>query len=74
MAAEPPTTQAHVERPGPAEFRDPLVRRELQRAAVEIVVVAVVRRRDAAEEQRVDAVAAEPQADPADEPWVEDRA
>ena len=32
--ARPPTTEAHVERPGPAEFRDPLVRRELQRAAV----------------------------------------
>lgn len=32
--ARPPTTEPHVERPGPAEFRDPLVRRELQRAAV----------------------------------------
>ena len=31
---KPPTTEPHVERPGPAEFRDPLVRRELQRAAV----------------------------------------
>ena len=34
MGATPPTTEPHVERPGPAEFRDPLVRRELQRAAV----------------------------------------
>lgn len=30
----PPTTEPHVERPGPAEFRDPLVLRELQKAAV----------------------------------------
>lgn len=37
-----------------------------------IVVVAVLRRRDAAEEQR-DAVAEEP-LDPADEPRVDDRA
>ena len=34
MAQTPPTTEPHIERPGPAEFRDPLVRRELQRAAV----------------------------------------
>ena len=32
--ARPPTTEPHVERPGPAEFRDPLVVREMQRAAV----------------------------------------
>ena len=32
--AEPPTVEPHVERPGPAEFRDPLVRREMQKAAV----------------------------------------
>ena len=32
--ANPPTTEPHVERPGPAEFRDPLVRREMQKAAV----------------------------------------
>jgi predicted PurR-regulated permease PerM len=32
--AEPPTVEPHIERPGPAEFRDPLVRRELQKAAV----------------------------------------
>jgi len=32
--AQPPTVEPHVERPGPAEFRDPLVRRELQKAAV----------------------------------------
>jgi predicted PurR-regulated permease PerM len=30
----PATTEPHVERPGPAEFRDPLVRREIARAAV----------------------------------------
>ena len=29
-----PPADPHVERPGPAEFRDPLVRRELQRASV----------------------------------------
>jgi predicted PurR-regulated permease PerM len=34
MAARPPTTEPHIERPGPAEFRDPLVRRELAKAAV----------------------------------------
>ncbi len=32
--AKPPTVEPHVERPGPAEFRDPLVRREMQKAAV----------------------------------------
>ncbi|WP_309661737.1 AI-2E family transporter [Sphingomonas sp.] len=32
--AEPPIDEPHIERPGPAEFRDPLVRRELQKAAV----------------------------------------
>jgi len=32
--AEPPLTEPHVERPGPAEFRDPLIRREMQKAAV----------------------------------------
>ena len=34
MTAKPPTTEPHLERPGPAEFRDPLVRREMQKAAV----------------------------------------
>jgi predicted PurR-regulated permease PerM len=34
MASGPPTIEPHVERPGPAEFRDPLVRRELAKAAV----------------------------------------
>src|SRR3954468_2375478 len=34
MAARPPTTEPHIERPGPAEFGDPLVRRELAKAAV----------------------------------------
>ena len=32
--AGPATTDPHVERPGPAEFRDPMVVRELKRAAV----------------------------------------
>jgi len=32
--AKAPTVEPHVERPGPAEFRDPIVRRELQRASV----------------------------------------
>ncbi|MFL6733558.1 MAG: AI-2E family transporter [Sphingomicrobium sp.] len=32
--AELPTVEPHVERPGPAEFRDPLIRRELQKASV----------------------------------------
>ncbi|HEV2594939.1 MAG TPA: AI-2E family transporter [Sphingomicrobium sp.] len=34
MTKAPLTTEPHVERPGPAEFRDPFVRRELQKAAV----------------------------------------
>ena len=34
MAKASPTVEPHVERPGPAEFRDPLIRRELQKAAV----------------------------------------
>ncbi|HET8749496.1 MAG TPA: AI-2E family transporter [Sphingomicrobium sp.] len=34
MATKPPTVEPHVERPGPAEFRDPIIRREMQRAAV----------------------------------------
>ena len=33
MASGPPTVEPHVERPGPAEFRDPMVVRELKRAA-----------------------------------------
>ena len=32
--AKPPTIEPHVERPGPTEFKDPIVRRELQRATV----------------------------------------
>lgn len=32
--ARPRTVEPHVERPGPAEFRDPFVRREMQKAAV----------------------------------------
>ena len=31
---KPPTVEPHMERPGPAEFRDPLVRREMAKAAV----------------------------------------
>src|SRR5215210_8287155 len=34
MARKPPTTEPHIERPGPAEFRDPFVRREIAKAAV----------------------------------------
>jgi predicted PurR-regulated permease PerM len=34
MGSKPPTTAPHIERPGPAEFRDPVVRREMQKAAV----------------------------------------
>src|SRR6478736_9698339 len=34
MGSRPPTTEPHVERPGPAEFRDPLIRREMAKAAV----------------------------------------
>ncbi|HET9813319.1 MAG TPA: AI-2E family transporter [Sphingomicrobium sp.] len=34
MGRRPPTIEAHVERPGPAEFRDPLIRREIAKAAV----------------------------------------
>jgi predicted PurR-regulated permease PerM len=32
--AKPPTIEPHIERPGPAEFRDPFVRREMAKAAV----------------------------------------
>src|SRR5438270_2913818 len=34
LMARPPTVEPHVERPGPAEFRDPFVRRELAKAAI----------------------------------------
>lgn len=34
MARRPPTIEPHVERPGPAEFRDPALRREIRKAAV----------------------------------------
>src|SRR6476619_3920861 len=34
MTRRPPTTEPHLERPGPAEFREPIVRRELQKASV----------------------------------------
>jgi predicted PurR-regulated permease PerM len=40
--AQLPTVEPHVERPGPAEFRDPVVRRELQRASVWVGVVLLV--------------------------------
>jgi predicted PurR-regulated permease PerM len=42
MMAKAPPTQAHVERPGPAEFRDPFVRQEIRRAAIWIGMVLVV--------------------------------
>ena len=46
MAQTPPTTEPHIERPGPAEFRDPFVRRELQKAAIwlglALVIVGVI--------------------------------
>jgi len=32
--SRPPTVEPHIERPGPAEFRDPIVRREMQKASV----------------------------------------
>ena len=32
--AELPTVEPHVERPGPTEFSDPVVKRELQKALV----------------------------------------
>src|SRR5436305_4769849 len=42
----PPTTEPHIERPGPAEFRDPLVRREMVKAAVwfgmALVIVGII--------------------------------
>ena len=34
MGAGPPTVEAHIERPGPAEFRDPAIVKELKRASV----------------------------------------
>lgn len=34
MSTRPPTTEPHIERPGPVEFRDPMVRREIQKAVV----------------------------------------
>jgi predicted PurR-regulated permease PerM len=42
MGTRPPTTEPHVERPGPAEFRDPLVRRELVKAVVWLGVALVI--------------------------------
>ena len=46
MAEAPPTTEPHIERPGPAEFRDPLVRREIAKAAVwfgmALVIVGII--------------------------------
>jgi predicted PurR-regulated permease PerM len=40
--AQPPTTEPHIERPGPAEFRDPFVRREIAKAAVWLGMALVV--------------------------------
>ena len=46
MAEAPLTTEPHIERPGPAEFRDPLVRREIAKAAVwfgmALVIVGII--------------------------------
>ena len=42
MAKAPATVEPHVERPGPAEFRDPLVRRELAKAAVWLGLAVVI--------------------------------
>jgi predicted PurR-regulated permease PerM len=42
MAKAPATVEPHVERPGPAEFRDPLVRRELAKAAVWLGLALVI--------------------------------
>src|SRR6478609_11008847 len=46
MSTRPPTTEPHIERPGPAEFRDPLIRREIGKAAVwfgmALVIVGVI--------------------------------
>ena len=42
MEKAPATVEPHVERPGPAEFRDPLVRRELAKAAVWLGLALVI--------------------------------
>lgn len=42
MAKPPPTVEPHVERPGPAEFRDPFVRREMAKAAVWLGMALVI--------------------------------
>jgi predicted PurR-regulated permease PerM len=42
MAKAPATVEPHVERPGPAEFRDPLLRRELGKAAVWLGLALVI--------------------------------
>src|SRR6478672_10240579 len=39
---QPPTVEPHVERPGPAEFRDPFVRREIAKAAVWLGMALVI--------------------------------
>ena len=50
--AKPPTDEPHIERPGPAEFRDPLVRRELQKAAVWFGMALAHRRRSSSSPSR----------------------
>jgi predicted PurR-regulated permease PerM len=40
--AKEPTVEPHVERPGPAEFRDPFVRREMAKAAVWLGMALVI--------------------------------
>src|SRR5215218_4996053 len=42
IMAQTPVPEPHVERPGPAEFRDPLVRSEMRRAAIWIGMVLAV--------------------------------
>ena len=40
--AQPPTTEPHIERQGPAEFRDPFVRREMVKASVWICMALAI--------------------------------
>lgn len=42
MPARQPTTEPHIERPGPAEFRDPFVRREMAKAAIWLGMALVI--------------------------------
>ena len=42
MPARQPTTEPHIERPGPAEFRDPFIRREMAKAAIWLGMALVI--------------------------------